>query len=396
MAYKVFLAWQSQNQTTASFIKAQIKKSLRHLNTLGYDVNLVERPTQDSTGSPNINALIWEQITDSDVFIADISDIQLNDQTKVSNPNVMYELGIADALLGNSRTILLCDENAKIEELAFDINHNRISKINTTNKNLFIDLATWIESALIESDKNQYIKNFAIEEFAEDLTLLSNYFYCLATSEELSGEATLPNVDIIKNSLSLEKYNSAFINVDFTQLIKCLEEKVSKLYFFANKKMVWLLINIIKAIKNYQFILNNTGISPWEKIANSESNYMLTDARSFFIKTPTDIAELKLSIYLNANIMAFSNKKRFFVTDKRIVSKCDFTKQDITLSNGQKMTMIKTDMYKLKPEWIEVFSACIDNIFSALVNFFEYCDIKMCLCNSDGTNNGVILFEKNK
>ena len=223
MAYKIFLAWQSQNQSTSSFIKAQIKKSIKHLNASGYDINLVERPTQDSTGSPNINALIWEQITDADVFIADVSDIQLNEQTKVSNPNVMYELGIADALLGNGRTILLCDENAKIEELAFDINHNRISKINTTNKKLFIDLAAWIESALIESDKNQYIKNFAVEEFSEDLTLLANYFYCLATSEELSNEPTLPKIDIIKNSLSLEKYNSAIINVDFTRLIKCLE-----------------------------------------------------------------------------------------------------------------------------------------------------------------------------
>ena len=317
MAYKVFLAWQSQNQATASFIKTQLKKSIEYLNAYGYDVNLVERPTQDNSGSPNINALIWEQITDADVFIADVSDIQLNEQTKVSNPNVMYELGMADALLGNHRTILLCDENAKIEELAFDINHNRISKINTTNKNLFVDLAAWIESALIESDKDQYIKTFAIEEFSEDLTLLSNYFYCLATPEELSNEPIIPNIDSIKKSLSLEKYNSAIIDVDFTQLIECLEEKIAKLYSFSNKKMVWLLINIIKTIKNYQFMLNNTGVSPWEKIADSESTYMLTDAHSFFIKAPTDITELKLNIYLNDNIMAFSNKKRFFITDKR-------------------------------------------------------------------------------
>ena len=143
-------------------------------------------------------------------------------------------------------------------------------------------------------------------------------------------------------------------------------------------------------------MLNNTGVSPWEKIADSESKYMLTDAHSFFIKTPTDITELKLNIYLNDNIMAFSNEKRFFITDKRIVSKCDFDKSNVTLPNGQKMTMIKTDMYKLKPEWVEVFSACVDNILSALVKFFEYCDIKMCLRNGDGTNNGVILFEKNK
>ena len=38
----------------------------------------------------------------------------------------MYELGIADALLGANRTIILADENTKIEKLAFDINHKRI------------------------------------------------------------------------------------------------------------------------------------------------------------------------------------------------------------------------------------------------------------------------------
>ena len=372
----------------------QIKKSIESLIANGYDVNLIERPTQESSGSPNINAVIWEQITDADVFIADVSDIKLNEQTKISNPNVMYELGIADALLGNHRTILLCDEHTKIEELAFDINHNRISKINTTKSNLFVDLAVWIENAIIESDKDRYTKTFAIEEFSEDLTLLSNYFYCLSTAEQLSDEPVLPNIDLIKNSLSIEKYSSIIINVNFRHIIKCLEEKITKLYSFSNKKMLWLLMNIIKAIKNYQFILNNTGISPWEKIADEERKYMLTDANSFFIKTPTDITELKLNIYLNSNIMAYSNKKRFFITDKRIVSKCDFAKSNMTLPNGQQMTMIKTDMYKLKTEWVEVFSACINDIFSALVKFFEYCDIKMCLRNGDGTNIGVVHFEK--
>ena len=394
MTYKIFFAWQSQNKTTATFIKAQIRQSIESLIADGYDINLIERPTQENSGSPNINMLIWEQITDADVFIADVSDIKLNEQTKISNPNVMYELGIADALLGNHRTILLCDEHTKIEELAFDINHNRVSKINTSKSNLFVDLAVWIENAIIESDKDRYTKTFAIEEFSEDLTLLTNYFYCLSTPEQLSDEPTLPNINLIKNSLSLEKYSSTMINVNFNQIINCLEEKISKLYSFSNKKMLWLLMNIIKAIKNYQFILNNTGFNPWEKITGEEGKYMLTDANSFSIKTPTDITELRLNIYLNSNITAYSNQKRFYITDKRIISKCDFDASNITLPNGQKMTIIKTDMYKLKTEWVEVFAACINDVFYALVKFFDFCDIKMCLRNADGNNIGVILFEK--
>ena len=88
MKYKVFLAWQSQNRTTSKFIKAQLKKSVALLSERGYDIVLIERPTQEDSGAPNINSVIWEQISDSDVFIADISNIIQNDQTIISNPNV--------------------------------------------------------------------------------------------------------------------------------------------------------------------------------------------------------------------------------------------------------------------------------------------------------------------
>ena len=88
MKYKVFLAWQSQNRTTSKFIKAQLKKSVALLSERGYDIVLIERPTQEDSGAPNINSVIWEQISDSDVFIADISNIIQNDQTIISYPNV--------------------------------------------------------------------------------------------------------------------------------------------------------------------------------------------------------------------------------------------------------------------------------------------------------------------
>ena len=150
MVYKIFLAWQSQNKTTADFIRSQIRQAVSVLGEKGYAINLIERPTQEDAGSPNINSLIWEQISDSDIFIADISDVIQNGDTIISNPNVMYELGIAEALLGSYRTILLCDEHTPINKLAFDINHNRISPIKTSNNELFLNLSEWIEAALIE------------------------------------------------------------------------------------------------------------------------------------------------------------------------------------------------------------------------------------------------------
>ena len=75
MIYKIFLAWQSQNKTTADFIKLQIRQAVALLGEKGYAINLIERPTQEDPGAPNINSLIWEQISDSDIFIADLSDV---------------------------------------------------------------------------------------------------------------------------------------------------------------------------------------------------------------------------------------------------------------------------------------------------------------------------------
>lgn len=59
MKYKVFLAWQSQNRTIANYIKNQLKKSVLLLSEKGYDVVLIERPTQENSGAPNINLLTY-------------------------------------------------------------------------------------------------------------------------------------------------------------------------------------------------------------------------------------------------------------------------------------------------------------------------------------------------
>lgn len=47
---------------------------------------------------------------------------------------MLYETGIADAFIRDKRVILLCDENTIIGEIAFDINHKKISRIDTRKK----------------------------------------------------------------------------------------------------------------------------------------------------------------------------------------------------------------------------------------------------------------------
>ena len=59
------------------------------------------------------------------------------------------------------------------------------------------------------------------------------------------------------------------------------------------------------------------------------------------------------------------------------------------------MTMIKTNLHTLKAELVETFADCIYNIFRALLAFFEYCNIELCLTDDIGDYSGIIVF-KNK
>ena len=204
MTYKVFLAWQSQNKKTASYIKNQLDKAAKLLKEQGTTIDVIKSPTQEDAGSPNINEAIWKQIQGVDIFIADLSFVS---RVRTSNDNVMYELGIADALLGANRTIILADENTKIEKLAFDINHKRISPINTDNKNFYRTFSEWIIQALEESDKQRFTRRYIIEEFASDVVSIVNYFYRMSYYSDATYSAGLqiPTVDQIESELSKTK-----------------------------------------------------------------------------------------------------------------------------------------------------------------------------------------------
>ena len=63
MTYKVFLAWQSQNKKTASYIKNQLDKAAKLLKEQGTTIDVIKSPTQEDAGSPNINEAILEADT---------------------------------------------------------------------------------------------------------------------------------------------------------------------------------------------------------------------------------------------------------------------------------------------------------------------------------------------
>ena len=93
----------------------------------GYD-----RDTKDELGSPDIRTSIFNKINHSKFFICDIS---IN-ENQMPNPNVLIELGYAIKTLGWSKIICLFNsQTGKIEDLPFDINHNRVTAYTPNSEN---------------------------------------------------------------------------------------------------------------------------------------------------------------------------------------------------------------------------------------------------------------------
>lgn len=129
MKVSIFYSWQSDlpGKTNRYFIEDAIKKSLKEINKDNRIVAFIDRDTKDELGSPDIRSSIFRKINHSKFFVCDVS---LNDNG-VPNPNVLIELGYAIKVLGWSKIICLFNsQTGNIEDLPFDINHNRVTPYN--------------------------------------------------------------------------------------------------------------------------------------------------------------------------------------------------------------------------------------------------------------------------
>lgn len=132
---KVFYSWQSDlpPRTNWSFIEDALKKAAKAIakQDLGIEP-VIDRDTQDVTGSPDIAQTIFDKICTADVFVADVSVINgpPNEGGRPTpNPNVLVELGYAAAVLSWERVIPVNNlAFGRVEELPFDIRGRRVIK----------------------------------------------------------------------------------------------------------------------------------------------------------------------------------------------------------------------------------------------------------------------------
>lgn len=159
LSYIIFYSWQSDLETkfNRSFIEESLKKAA---NTISMDdifklEALIDRDTYGIPGSPSIVDSITTKISKADVFVCDVSIINKKSRhRRTPNPNVMFELGYAVALLGWERIIMV--QNSAYggpEMLPFDLRGRRIVQYNTSDLD---------KSDIKRNLKDQLIKAFQV------------------------------------------------------------------------------------------------------------------------------------------------------------------------------------------------------------------------------------------
>jgi nucleoside 2-deoxyribosyltransferase len=198
---KVFYSWQSDLSDTTNkrvirnmLIQAKSKIEMENSD----DMNIIiDEATRDMVGSQNIPETIIKKITNSDIFVADVSIVNnVSDARKMPNPNVMFELGFAVAKLGWERIILIFNNHySDLEHVPFDIDRHRIMQY-TISDEMKADV-----KALIASHSNHLY---------EQITLILSENpskQCVEIAkmpEEIKRERDIKNIELFLSCIQLD------------------------------------------------------------------------------------------------------------------------------------------------------------------------------------------------
>lgn len=140
--FKIFYSWQSDlpNATNRGLIQEALEraaKEIRRDDSFKVDP-VIDRDTLGCPGAPSIDQVIFEKISGSDAYVADISIVnrELLEFVKgeedlpkrpTCNPNVLLELGFAVRALGWDRVILVFNTSTgdPVGDLPFDLRQKR-------------------------------------------------------------------------------------------------------------------------------------------------------------------------------------------------------------------------------------------------------------------------------
>ncbi len=199
MSIIVFYSWQKDSppSTNRNFIQSALEKAIKELNRdkeIILDVRL-EKDTEGVAGSPDIAHTIFDKISNSHIFVGDVSIINSDENPKrlTPNPNVLVELGFAARHLDWDRIICVFNTAyGTIENLPFDLRPRRILPYKATteegDKNFLKSQLQVSIQAIISHSENLLI-NSRIKVIQ---SLINELEYNLVVSEKTDGSNFSP------------------------------------------------------------------------------------------------------------------------------------------------------------------------------------------------------------
>lgn len=248
MNYTIFYSWQSDllNKYNRSFIQEVLDKANKEFSKdENFNIEtVIDRDTYGLSGSPSIVESITGKIAKSDIFVCDISIINKNQEDrKTPNPNVLFELGYASAILGWERIIMIQNTAyGNIEDLPFDIRGRRIlqyyldetidskteekEKLKNTLSNVFKTALKHYSSEYIAKEKNIWWGEWRNESKAKMREGTLKIF-------RVASDSFFYNIDIYDGARTGEIYGKAKIltpNSAYSK-IKNFEDQYCELTF---------------------------------------------------------------------------------------------------------------------------------------------------------------------
>lgn len=171
-----------------SFIENCLALAIKKLSSLEpISVELtIDKATRETSGSPDITESIFNKISRSSVFIADISIINSSSKNarKSPNPNVLIELGYAARTLGWEKIICIYNTDyGSFDDLPFDLRNRRVMPYSIKGENksdIKKDVAKQIENAIQEMQHKgiltDKIVDFLKKEIDQEILGLVSHF----------------------------------------------------------------------------------------------------------------------------------------------------------------------------------------------------------------------------
>lgn len=374
--YRLFQAWQNQEKEYTDFITQVIREVVEIERKKGIEIEVIRFPAQDEAGSPDVVDMVWEQIANCDVFVGDLTAVAQVGEQSISNPNVMYEVGIADALLGEKRVILVCSKETNIAKLAFDVNHKRISPLGIRNQNASETLCEWIEAGIAECDIQQLQRDFVLRDLYDDLYVIYNNFMRMVFANDFSYSkgVNVPNVETIKDNLKKAILSELMISIDYECVIKRLQVEIRRLYETNNRRYISEIIRIYKALDKCNWFMHSIQKSVAFIKNETKSDIVLQNTKAFYVTDVARIDELYGSILFSEKYVyitgdpSFQNVYLREMFTQRIEEICHC--QNVPVRDGE-LTAMKMFTYSLKVGVINKFAECIYDVLISVYDFMD-------------------------